>query len=439
VSDVASGRGVAFIAGAAIVLLTAYIYWPALRFYFLHDDFQWLAGAMVFRPSQLWQLSDRQHFYRPGIELYFALMHQGAGCQAAAFHLASLVVHITNALFVFAIGTLLGSPIAGLLGATVFAALPAYSEAVVWPSAMTELLSTTAGLLAIWIDLRRPQTPSRLKDIIVPLAVGAALACHESAVTILPAMILLRCAKQSEPVDTRALVKSYAPSSAVLFVSLLVTVAVNSRNYVITEGHYRAGLHALWNLLDALVALYVGRRAVLEYAAVVLVVLVVVWKGDGRTRALIGWLLLALAPALPFSWGVSSRYLYMPAVPFSLVLARGVLALAQRADAATRHAPDHRWRRGAALLIPHAVVLLLVGRFALFAHKNVPNFAPHFAASERVAADVRSRARGVPPVATIPADRLGEVDSRIVGALGRVALCRPDVDVRLATDESATR
>ena len=71
-SDVASGRGVAFIAGAAIVLLTAYIYWPALRFYFLHDDFQWLACAMVFRPSQLWQRSDRQHFYPPGIELYFA-------------------------------------------------------------------------------------------------------------------------------------------------------------------------------------------------------------------------------------------------------------------------------------------------------------------------------------------------------------------------------
>jgi hypothetical protein len=437
VSDGVSSRRVAFLAGAAIVLLTTYIYWPAVRFYFLHDDFQWLEGAMVFRPSQLWQLSDRQHFYRPAIELYFALMHQGAQCQAAAFHLASLAVHVTNALIVLAIGTRLGTPVAGLIGATGFAALPAYAEAVVWPSAVTELLSTTAGLVAIWVDLRRTQTPSRVKDVVVPVALGTALACHESAATILATMILLRWAKQSEPLDARALVKSYAPSSAVLVVFLLVTALVNSRNYVITEGHYRAGPHVLWNLLDALVTLYVGHRTMLEYAAVLLVVLVVVWKGDALTRALVGWLLLALAPALPFAWGVSSRYLYMPAVPFSLLLARGLVALTARVEVAMAPpaiAPS--WRRRAALAIPCGVALVLLGRFAGFAHKNVLNFTPHFAAPEQVAADVRARARGIPPVVTISADRLEQVDSRIVGALARVALCRPDVDVRIVTDPS---
>src|SRR5262249_24326842 len=329
-------RTVASLAGGAAVLLTAYIYWPAVRLYFLHDDFQWIEGAMAFRPSQLWQLSDRQHFYRPGIELYFALMHRGAGCEAAAFHLASLVVHVTNASFVFAIGALLASPMVGLVAATVFAGLPGYSEAVVWPSAVTELLSTTAGLLAIWLDLRRTDAPGRVKDVLVPLAVGAALACHESAATILPAMVLLRWARQPGPIDPRTFIRAYAPSAAVLLAFLLVTAAVNSRNYVITEGHYRPGLHVIRNLLDALVTLYVGRRATLEYVAVAVAVLVAVWKGDARTRALIGWLLLALAPALPFAWGVSSRYLYMPAVPFSLLLSRAVLAAARRAGAAMR-------------------------------------------------------------------------------------------------------
>lgn len=434
-SGVASGRTVALLAGAAIVVLTAGIYGPALQLYFLHDDFQWLNNAMVFTPSQLWHISDRQHFYRPGIELYFALMHEGAGCQATAFHLASLVVHVTNAVCVFAIGALLASPVVGLLAATTFTALPAPSEAVVWPSAVSELLSTTAGLVAIWVDLRRARTPSRVKDVIVPLAVAAALACHESAATILPAMILLRWAKPFEPIDARALIKSYAPSSAVLVGHLLVTAFVNSRNYVITEGHYRLGVHAIWNVLDALVTLYVGRRAMLEYAAVALVVFVVVWKGDARARALIGWLLLALAPALPFAWGVSSRYLYMPAVPFSLLLACGVVAVARRADAAWPDGADHRWRRRAALLIPYAVAIVLVGRFSQFAHKNVVNFAPHFA-SERLAAEMRSRARGVPPVVTISTERLDEIDVRIVGAVARVALCRPDVDVRIEADAS---
>jgi len=33
-------------------------------------------------------------------------------------------------------------------------------------------------------------------------------------------------------------------------------------------------------------------------------------------------------------------------------------------------------------------------------------------------------------------DGLGQVDSRIIGALARVALCRPDVEVRLVTEGS---
>jgi hypothetical protein len=279
-----------------------------------------------------------------------------------------------------------------------------------------------------------------VKDVLVPLALGAALACHESAATILPALVLLRVATQSEPIRARRLVSSYAPSAALLLAFLLVTAAVNSRNYVITEGHYRPGLHAIRNLLDALVTLYVGRRATVEYAAVGIVALVVAWKGDARTRALIGWLLLALAPALPFAWGVSSRYLYMPAAPFSLLVSRAVMAIARRADAAARSlAPGAEWPRPAAFLISCAIVLVLVGRFARFAHKNVLNVEPHFAASERVAASVRSRAQGVPPVVTLSTDGLGEVDPRIVGALARVALCRPDVDVRIAGDARQER
>jgi hypothetical protein len=127
----------------------------------------------------------------------------------------------------------------------------------------------------------------------------------------------------------------------------------------------------------------------------------------------------------------------MPAVPFSLLLARGLVALTARVEVAMAPpaiAPS--WRRRAALAIPCGVALVLLGRFAGFAHKNVLNFTPHFAAPEQVAADVRARARGIPPVVTISADRLEQVDSRIVGALARVALCRPDVDVRIVTDPS---
>ena len=43
---------------------------------------------------------------------------------------------------------------------------------------------------------------------------------------------------------------------------LAIDLWINSRNYVVSQGHYGIGLHIVTNALDYIDALYVGRRDV---------------------------------------------------------------------------------------------------------------------------------------------------------------------------------
>ena len=104
-------------------------------------------------------------------------------------------------------------------------------------------------------------------------------------------------------------------------------ITINSRNYVVSEGYYTIGVHVFTNALDYLSALYIGRRDVLNYVVILAGVATLLVRGNPRVRFATSWMLLALAPFLSFNWGNTSRYLYQPAIGFSLLLAEAVIML----------------------------------------------------------------------------------------------------------------
>jgi len=220
------------------------------------------------------------------------------------------------------------------------------------------------------VDLRRATTPGRIGSTVVVLAFGAALGCHESGVMMLPAALVLRYGR-GERKHLREWAREYAGCLGLLVAYVTLTAWINSRNYVITEGHYRLGTHIVTNLFDYLIALYAGRRRLVEYIFVIGLSAVIAWRGSAQVRAWYVWMLIALAPVLPFSWGTSSRYLYVPSIPFTFLVAGGILWL-RAAIAGSRPSP---LRRSAAMILLIAASTFVVARSALFARKGVVAFS----------------------------------------------------------------
>ena len=123
--------------------------------------------------------------------------------------------------------------------------------------------------------------------------------------------------------------------------------------------------------------------------------------GNRRARFATWWMLLALAPFLFFNWGNTSRYLYQPAIGFSMLLAEGVVYL------------DRVLRPRVPSLARSAILTALVAgitvRFALFAMANVASFAERTQTYRNYTAHFREIHGDVPSDTTVAPDaRLDE-------------------------------
>jgi hypothetical protein len=108
-------------------------------------------------------------------------------------------------------------------------------------------------------------------------------------------------------------------------------------------------------------------------------------------------MLLALMPFAPFTWANTSRYLYLPAMGFAMLLAELIewidRALASRVKPAVR-------QTAVALLVAAIGV-----RFCLFAAEGVEHFAERTEAYRRFVMDIRARYPQLPRDAEIPIDK----------------------------------
>jgi hypothetical protein len=253
--------------------------------------------------------------------------------------------------------------------------------------AITDLLPALWYLLALWTHLLFLQGRGARFYAISLGAFAACLLTHESSATLLPMMIALEATvrwERAERVTAASVVRGamrYAPFAALLAGYLVVAYIVNSRSYLVREGHYQFGWHAVPHTIHYLITLWVGTRDVISQLLMVAVIVALLARGTPRVRFFVVWMLVTIAPASFFTWGNVSRYLYLPAAGFAMLAAEAILAL-QR-FAARRTSP----RAGRIVAIAVAVVVAV--RFAAFATKVPAGFREATRPYERYVAAVR--------------------------------------------------
>jgi len=428
------GRGagaLAWAAGAfALTAAVVVVYRPALGSYFFNDDFQWHERARTFDAANLLDLSRYDHFYRPIVEIYFYLGERLFGCAALPFHLVSLGIHLINTLVLYLFArALTGNRFAAALTAMLFCVQDGYVEAVAWVAAITDLLPSLWYLLAMWLHLLFLQ---RARFVFYVGTMAAFIACaltHESSATLLAMMLALEATLITErhaPVDAKSIAGRalwYVPFAALLASSLAITYVVNSRSYLIREGHYRFGWHAVPHALQYILSLYIGPRIVASYVAIVLVTAALLWRGTPRARFFVAWIFVTIAPYSFFTWGNVSRYLYLPAAGFALLLADLIV----QAEIVAGTWIPRRMARAAAAALGCALAV----RFAVFAEKSTMSFRERTRPYERLVAAARNANPAVAPggSAYVDAADLEDIPEMYRNVAASAAYCRSDIHI----------
>ncbi len=187
-------RELAILAG--ILVATALIYMPSIRYGWVWDDkaqtieagelHSWLGIARSFIHDSWWFRDPsnlpQSAYYRPFQTLWFGLNYMIAGNRPLVWHLEKIVLELIGVMLCFRLAQLLTRNNAiALLTAAVFGLMPANIESVVWCSAIGEPLSAIFEMGAMCCLINRRQGSSRGIALALMLYAGALLS-HETAV-----------------------------------------------------------------------------------------------------------------------------------------------------------------------------------------------------------------------------------------------------------------
>ena len=148
-------------------------------------------------------LPPMNNLYRPFTVLTYALNEWLAPGYAPLFHAMNILLHAGVTLLVFYMGTqLFHSERVALIAAALFAVHPIHTEAVTNVVGRAELLVAFFGLIAIWTATRIDQATRLSRWVFQAISVtsyAAALLSKESAVALLPLILLFRIVCRKEP------------------------------------------------------------------------------------------------------------------------------------------------------------------------------------------------------------------------------------------------
>ncbi|MBI5479551.1 MAG: tetratricopeptide repeat protein [Deltaproteobacteria bacterium] len=328
-----------------LVVLCVALYGRVVTFDFVWDDYDLVADnpylrqpgtpLRVFR-SDFWALSQadsRSGMYRPLVTLSYWVEFRVFGRAPAPFHATNLLLHVGVCLLVLALARRLGAPPWGaLLGAALFAAHPAQTEAVAAIASRTDLLATLLLLGGVLLWLR----PHRVRWVALLLLFAAMLAKESALVGPILVLFLAPHARPEAPGGApdeapgdvpggwRALAPlAVLPAYVALRLAVLGVPALGGAALRDTSGGLRCFRYAARVLLPlpqpAIEPL--ERAAPLLVAAsavgIVLLVVLLVRRRASVFAALGAWFLVALAPVAEIvTIGVrfSDLMLYLPLV-----------------------------------------------------------------------------------------------------------------------------
>ena len=308
---------------AGILGLVAVLpYLPALGVGFFSDDYQWLGrmAPTVDRPSFVFTVFYRD--FNPVLHASYLLDHLTGGPMAWRYHATSIVIHglCCGLLFLFLVRLagarrFLGARgldlVAGMAALT-WALNPRLSEAVIWPAARGHSLATLLCLAALLCLL------SAWRYRLAPAIALFVLALGTKETALLPLALgpLL-----DRMVRDRPLTRGLWLSTGVLAVGFLAFNFLAKPSFHTTQAPVAETILKIPFIL--LRPLGLGDAYSFGWGMFLLVLLafgLVAWLlRDTVAVAGFLWLGFCVLPLIPLA-KLSSRYLYMPAVGYALIL-----------------------------------------------------------------------------------------------------------------------
>jgi len=412
-------------AAALLVGLAIFIYSRSSTAFFFNDDYNWLDQSWHVSVRNFFDLSRYAHFYRPVIELYFEWGLKHFKCDPVPFHWTSVGIHVmtSGVVYLFAREIGMARPFA-YLAALWFVVQSGPVEAVAWIGAITDLMPGLWYILTLWLFAA---FLFRRRTYFYPLALLVFIVClltHESSATLIVMLAAVDVILTPRgPVFTRDAILTrlrwYAPFAVLLVGYLAIAYVVNTRSYLVTEGHYRFGLHAGPKLLDYFVAILVWVRGPFQDVALVAGIVLALVIGSPRVRFFMVWILVTLSPVLFFTWGIAARYEYVPAAGFCLLGAE--LLAAWSASPVRRVSP---MAKHVAIAL---VAVALVVRSTHFARKGTADHVELSQPYSTLRAAVLAGTRDAEGRVVLDQAVVAPIPPMYVSGAVRISLCQPGV------------
>jgi hypothetical protein len=349
-----------------IVLLSVAIYLPFLTLPLLPDDYLQATLARKYGPVSAWGALAEDPLYRSrATSLILTYWTETIfGFSRLAFGISSILIHAVNALLVYALGAArrIGWRLSALT-AVFFVLQERYHEAVIWYSALPELLAFCFGLLTLlfWVRWLRSPEPAALAWVGALACFCLALLSKESAVSVTLLMLLFVF---SESGLRRRPLRALLPFGLLAAAYVVLVFSGQDRNHHFWDGTFTLQAGALKALIGSAI------RALWIWGIVGLIVFLVFAsrKRYGVMTLALGWILITLLPYsfLTYMPRVPSRHHYLAAVGCSLILALGATTLQERVR--------RRWVIGlcAMLIGVHHISYLWTVKYHQFRERSEP-------------------------------------------------------------------
>jgi hypothetical protein len=404
----------------ASLAFVAAVYAPTLNDYFHGDDFLAFIDLASKQPlAHLWDVirfQDSNIFWRPLGQAYYLAVYEAFGLNEVAFHAASIAVFLATLVlvYVFCLKAGLGRMV-GVGAVIILGIFPNHPLSVAWTTAAPRFIGVMFLMAAVVLVQHGVSTRRVRYEVLAVLAFILACLADETLALLAPVPVLVGLVSEQRVGRwlLRAAIRCL-PFAAVALVIVYLQTAVGPSHdptlKVVRVGDHM--LHNYWALSaklvlpvkDGVAAQDIAPEQWIAGGVAGLVGLHLLIAGSWRVRLLVVWVVLGLAP---FSLWVEpitpSRYVYMAAVPFAVLLSWFVVWVLDSIMRLSvwRALPAGRW--AALALAPPVIVALVVGALLSARETRARNdaFARQTEEYRILAEQLPKALKDVPPGATI--------------------------------------
>lgn len=330
-----------------VLAVTGGIYAPTLNDPFHGDDY---VAFTEFKTKTLWAychdvfvFKDLNFYWRPLGKVFHRLLYEGFGLDPAAYHVAALIIFLATVacVYVFCLKEGLGRAVA-LGAAAAFGLLPSHVVGVAWVTNSSRLMAVLFFMLCLLVLQRATSRFKYAVELGALLLFVCAVLSDETALGLAPVPLLYSTFVRNRRFDLLPALGRLVFYGA-MAVALIPMQFTNNINDEPRLSAYSFGPHVVsrfWALASQLVLpispsepfdLVLSSIEPEQWGAGLLAIVaggLLFLVGSRTSRFLVLWTALALAPFTLWDLSYTSpRYVYMAAVPYSVVLSWAVVAV----------------------------------------------------------------------------------------------------------------